>query len=497
MLRVLKLLLFFAVVAGLVAAATLSRDLWLPHVFSDHAHDADHDHGPADEPGHDHDHAADPDHADTADHDHDHDHAGESDTDHDHAHDHAAGEQMVTLSPQARRNLGLTSKPLQLTSGWRTIAIPGTITERPGISDRGVTSPVVGVVTAIHAYPGDTVRPGERLFTLRLLSEYVQTSQAALFKATRETELETEKRERLEKIGAALPGVRLIEIDQQLRRLQATIESSRQDLLSRGLSPEQIEQAAAGSFVSTVEILAPPPLPQASAEPAVPDDPSASYEVQQLEVDLGNQVQAGQLLATLANHRLLYAVGHAFKGEAAALEEATREGWPVELEFAEDDPAGWEPLPESFRIRHIANTIDPASRTFDFFVPLTNQSRSYQQGGEAFVVWRFRPGQRVRLHVPIERLTDVFVVPAEAVVREGAEAFVFRDEGEHLDRLPVQLLHADRLRAFLADDGSLEAGWNIAQSAAASLNRVLASQSGGDADAGVHVHADGTVHGAH
>ncbi len=55
--------------------------------------------------------------------------------------------------------------------------IPGEVADRPGLSDRGVTSPAVGVVTAIHAFPGDTMRPGDPLFTLRLFSEYLQATQ--------------------------------------------------------------------------------------------------------------------------------------------------------------------------------------------------------------------------------------------------------------------------------------------------------------------------------
>ncbi len=419
----------------------------------------------------------------------------------DHDHDAATDLGVVELSVQARRNLGITATPLRLRSGWRTITIPGEITDRPGISDQGVTSPVVGVVTKIHAYPGDTVRPGEPLFTLRLLSEYVQNAQSELFKATRELQLEQEKRLRLEQIGTAIPGARLIEIDQQQRRLQASITSARQDLLTRGLTPDQIEQVAVGKFVSTVEIAAPPVAEHADPAPVAggAEAPvvAASAEVQELSVELGSQVQAGQLLATLSNHRLLYAVGHAFKGEAPALERATREAWPVQLEFAEDDPAGWDPLPENSRIRHIANTIDVESRTFDFFVPLVNQSRSYEREGASFVVWRFRPGQRVRLLVPIEQLTDVFVLPADAVARDGPEAYVFRQNGDLFNRLSVHVLHADRRNVIIANDGSLAPGWFVAASAAASLNRVLAAQLDDGAPAGMHVHADGTVHEAH
>ena len=137
------------------------------------------------------------------------------------------------------------------------------------------------------------------------------------------------------------------------------------------------------------------------------------------------------------------------------------------------------------------------SRTFDFFIPLANQSRSYEKEGRTFVVWRFRPGQRVRLHVPVEEFKDAIVLPVAALVREGPEAYVFRQNGDLFDRRPVRVLHEDRLSIVLANDGSVSPGWFLAQSGAASLNRVLKAQAASGVPAGVHVHADGTVHGAH
>lgn len=402
---------------------------------------------------------------------------------------HAEPERLE-LSPQARANLGIVSRPVALSDYRRTILVPGEITDRPGISDRGVTSPVVGIVTQVHAFPGDTVRPGDRLFTLRLLSEYVQNTQSELFKAVRETELEQAKRGRLARIGeGAIPGSRLFEIDQQLQRLAASMTSSRQELLARGLLPEQIAGIEAGEFVSTVTIVAPPPVTDS--------EPDTVYEVQELRADLGTQVQAGQLLGVLSDHRLLYVVGHAFKREAPALERTIRQGWPVEIEFAEDDPAAWPSLGQSFGIRHLANMVDRESRTFDFFVPLVNQSRTYVRDGRSFTIWRFRPGQRVRLHVPVEELAGVIVLPAGAVVRDGPEAYVFRQNGDLFDRLPVHLLHEDRRSVVIANDGSVAPGWYLAQGAAAALNRVLEAQSAAGEPVGVHVHADGTVHAAH
>src|SRR5262245_8706320 len=93
----------------------------------------------------------------------------------------AAGEpQQVQLTPQAQSNLRLVSKPLKVDTFWRTIQVPGMVVDRPAYSDRGIVSPVTGVVTKVHYFPGDTVKSGDTLFTLRLLSETLHLAQSEL-----------------------------------------------------------------------------------------------------------------------------------------------------------------------------------------------------------------------------------------------------------------------------------------------------------------------------
>src|SRR5262245_58243202 len=77
------------------------------------------------------------------------------------------GTMPVRVSREARKNMGLISKPAQPSTYWRKIDVPGIITDRPGVSDRGVVAPVTGIVTGIHAYPGDTITPGAPLVSLR------------------------------------------------------------------------------------------------------------------------------------------------------------------------------------------------------------------------------------------------------------------------------------------------------------------------------------------
>ena len=57
----------------------------------------------------------------------------------------------------------------------------------------------------------------------------------------------------------------------------------------------------------------------------------------------------------------------------------------------------------------------------------------------------------------------------------------------------MHLLYQDRHNVVLANDGSLPVGAEVAQGAAASLNRILKSQTN-EGGQEFHVHADGTVH---
>jgi multidrug efflux pump subunit AcrA (membrane-fusion protein) len=409
------------------------------------------------------------------------------------AHTHAHADR-VTLSPQARANLRLVVEPIAAGSHWKTIQVPGVVVDRPGQSDRGVSAPVAAVVAAVHAHPGDTVRAGDPLFTLRLVSELIQNAQAELFKTTRDLEINRELLGRLTSAGGTqvVPEARLIEYQTQERRLTASILAYRQELLTRGLTPAQIDAAAGGRFVTEITVLAPAPdrggeALVASAAGVSAAEPLA-WEIKELRVQLGEQVQAGQVLSLLANHQALYVEGRGFKQEAALLERAAQNGWPVQAAFAEDEAAAWPPLHQTLQIRHLANTVDPVSRTFAFYLSLANQSRTYERDGRTFLVWRFRPGQRVRLKVPVEELKNVIVLPADAVVRDGAEVYAFRQNGDDFERKPVHLVEQDRDSAVLANDGSLGPGQYVARNAAAALQRILKAQATGGEEGHGHGH---------
>jgi membrane fusion protein, heavy metal efflux system len=411
----------------------------------------------------------------------------------------------VRLSPQARKNLELTAKPLELTTYWRKIEVPAVLTDFHGISDRGVVAPVTGIVTQVFVHPGEIVEPNIPLFTLRLVSESLHASQRELFKATREIEIARKQRDRLSDLvqTGALPQTRILELDNQIQRSDVTVQAHRQDLKARGLLPEQIEAAATGEFVTEIQVRAPSQqtnhteLALTSVESNGPKPAPFRFELQELRAELGQQVEAGQVLCKLADHRLLLIEGRGFKEDLPLVQKAAEDGSPVEIQFDVPQSGDWPAIPDRLQIHHVANSIDPDSRTFSFDLILENQWRTYERNGQSRLLWRFRPGDRARLLVPVEKLPDVFVLPKAAVVREGPESYVFRQNGDLFDRRPIHVIAEDSTSVVIVNDGSVRPGWYIGQSAAASVNRVLKSQATSGMPANVHVHADGTVHDAH
>ncbi len=446
----IRFVVFLAIVVGIAAGGYLSREHWLPVLF------------PV---------------------------TKESNAEPDDRAEATAPSEQVLLTTQAQKNLRLTSKPLKADSFWKTISVPGIVIDRPGFSDRGVVAPVTGIVSRIHKIAGDTVRPGEVLFTLKLLSESLHLTQTDLFKSTQDIKLAEAQRKRLVASEGAVAEARIIEVDSQITRLEVSVKAYRQELINRGLLPAQIDGVTDGKFVAEISIV----VPNRPADAGKAQSEPKAFEIQELKVELGQQVQAGQTLSLLANHQMLAIEGRAFRDESPLLERVVKEGWPIEVDFEEESGHGWDAHGQTFRVTYIANIIDPDSRTFRFIMPLENQSRAVAQLDKMQTLWRFRPGQRVRLLVRVEEVKNVFVLPPDAVARDGADAYVFRQNGDVFDRKPVQVLYRDRDRVVVANDGSVPPGVYVAQAGATQLNRMIKSQSG-TMPKGFHIHSDGSVH---
>lgn len=382
------------------------------------------------------------------------------------AHSHGAADR-VKLSRQAQANLGLVVKPITLETYRRTIEVPAVVVERRGRGDRGFVAPAAGIVQSIAAFPGDTVQPGSELLTLRLNSEALQTNQTELFKAAQETRIALDQKQRLEKAaqGGAIAESRLLDLQYQLERLAALRKAYRADLAIKGLLPPQIDQIEAGNFIKEIQVRV----------PTVSPGDQTLLEVEEMKVQPGEQVVAGQLLGYVANHQNLFLEGRGFREDTALVEQTASQGWALAVNFLEEQ-GNWPEPRQPLTILYLANTIDPASQTFPFYVPLANSHREYQREGKTYRIWRFRPGQRAQLGVPIQELKKVFVLPSAAVARVGPEAYVFRQSGDSFVRISVQVLHEDATRMVLANDGSVFTGDLLAQNAAQALQRAVQAQ---------------------
>ena len=74
------------------------------------------------------------------------------------------------------------------------------------------------------------------------------------------------------------------------------------------------------------------------------------------------------------------------------------------------------------------------------------------------------------------------VLPAPAVVQDGAETYVFQRFGDHFDRRAVRVDYRDPLSVVIAQDGALKPGDVVAASGAQQLHLALKNKAGGAVD---------------
>ena len=395
---------------------------------------------------------------------HDHEHAG---------HDEANS---IELSEQARKNIGLELIEVKLQPYERTITVPGIVVERPGRSTREVTAALTGIVMQIHVLQGEAVKPGQRLFELRLTHEELVQAQGDFLRIAEELDVIRAEVERRRKITeGAIAGKLLLEIQYELQKQEAALHAQEQALLLHGLSKVQVQNILdTRMLLQTLTIYAPGEL---NAE----ENGAASLlQVHDLRAEQGQHVEAGATLCSLKNHAELYIEGRAFEQDAQEINAAAAQDWPV---AAVIESKGKPQLIEGLKILYVAGRIDAESRALHFYATLPNTLlRETTTDGRKFVYWQYRPGQRMHVRVPVERWQDRIVLPVDGVAQDGAEAYVFQPNGDHFDRRPVHVEYRDQLFAVIANDGSIYPGDTVAGSGAHQLQLAMKNRSGGAAD---------------
>ncbi len=466
----------------------------------------------------------------------------------DHAgHDHGAGDGMidhVDLSPTARANLQLKTGRVKLSDYIRTLHIPGEIIEAPGYSTADVPARVAGIVSKIHVAPGQAVRPGMPLLDLDLTGEALAEAQSRLLDDLQQLatiDAELGRLGPLTESGAAAERRRL-ELEYDRRRIEGQRNTRIQELLIRGLTRAQVDTIITNrELVRSVTVVV-PKFPEQTTPGEIEESVSATspgetgsvagagsavgtgsaestggrddweYTVETINVNPGESVAPEKGLTRLARHTKLHVQGHAFERDMPVI-AALGPGQTVRVEFGIAEHGGIDGVfgtiagrerhdhgnvLEGLELLYIDNHVDPRTQSYSFYIPLTNEllRDSTDDRGRIFRSWKYRPGQRVHVQIPVDRLPDRMVLPAAAVVTDGPEAFVFRlssrhavgetPEGKRLydemyKAVPVVIAHRDSRHVVIAPGGELREGDLIAMNRAYQLHLAMenATEGGG------------------
>ncbi len=414
----------------------------------------------------------------------------------------------IALSAIARRNLRLEYAVLEVKPFEQTASVPGMVVERSGRSTFVVSALMNGSIERVYPLAGQTIQAGDPLFELRLTHEDLVRVQTEYLDTVFALDVIDQEVKRLEQAaeGGAIAGKTLLEKQYQQQRLSGTLAAQTQQLLLHGLTQEQIDSIHKNhSLISHVTIYAPLSdendsqiLSDSNHEKDHTSESSVCWQVQSLNVSRGKHVLAGETLCILSNHSQLYVEGKAFEQDFFTLEQMFRDEVPfsaiLETGMSEADQSREEI--SGLTIKYLANQIDPVSRAFLFYAKLPNQMESERKdtNGHIFSTWKYRPGQRFELRIPILRRDDAIVLPADAIVQEGSETFVMVAEvsndskpqnttGEIVfDRHPVHLLYRDRISAIVENDGELPLGRFVAARGSYQIYLAIRNQSGGAVD---------------
>ena len=404
------------------------------------------------------------------------------------AHDSPAADETadsIKLTQDAWTNIGLITGVIETSDFTRSIKVPAMVVERRGRSLIQIPAPVTGVVTKVFAVEQDSVSPGDPLFELRLTHEDVVTAQSSFLEHLHHRERAKKELDRLQNIGPKIiAGKRIIEQEYEYDEETEKVSGLKQSLMMHGLSASQVaEIETTGKLLRTITVVAPPFSENTESN-------GLFYHLQRMEVSRGQIVQAGHSLAILADHSLLFVEGQAFEDDAKQLFETAANGETIEVTPSTTATPKNQSL--QLKIHSVSDRVDADSRALKFYLLLPNEELS---GGEElsgeensgqknseFLGWKYRPGQRMEAHLAAgETFKNQFVLPAEAVVIDGPNAFVFEQNGNYFDRVDVSVLYRDSDKVVVKKNNRL-IGSVIAMTAAFDMHLALKNAAGGPVD---------------
>ncbi|HYF48518.1 MAG TPA: efflux RND transporter periplasmic adaptor subunit [Planctomycetota bacterium] len=241
-------------------------------------------------------------------------------------------------------------------------------------------------------------------------------------------------------------------------------------LLQQGTTLAQVKMLQQhGALNPVVEVRAP-------ALKGTPD-----WDVQQVLVRRNERVEPGAPLAFLSDSQQMLLKVEPVGTELSALTRAIEQDFAAEA-MPMTDQAG-PPLSGLKLLNVFQGTLaggDKAASTISY-AHVQNKAMRTKTGPDQrkYRTWQLRAGQKYVLRVPAEKLTDVFVLPAEAVTDDGADKVVFVQNGDAFDARKVVVVHRDHKNVVIDSKHSdLFDGEPVVQQGAFGLGLALKTESG-------------------
>lgn len=342
---------------------------------------------------------------------------------------------ILRLSPSTAQSIGLKVEAATPHSVEKTLRLDGTV-EFPPQRRTSASPQLPGTLQAIRVTQGQPVRAGDILAELASLE--LQDLQLEYLKAKLDSALWRDTWTRLSEASDAVAKRTLLELESRVKSLENQVASSREKLLTIGLSTQQIDK-----IVQTKQVV-----------PVFPLRAPMDGVVVRFDRVLGQVVRADEPLFEIHDPSQVWI--QAFVGERESSQ--VKVGQPARIRLVAD--LDIEVLGKVTRIGPI---VGEESRTQAVWIELDQLPKL-----------RLQHNMMARVSLTTERPSEVLAVPVTAVVRDGLRSFVFvqKDDGS-FDRRRVYLGRADD--RFIEVKNGLVRGESVATGGVAELQTAFAS----------------------
>ncbi|MDR2221089.1 MAG: efflux RND transporter periplasmic adaptor subunit [Methylobacillus sp.] len=344
---------------------------------------------------------------------------------------HAA--EVIIMTPAQQKSLAITVAPVETTSGFSSHRLPGEIMV-PVEQERVVTAPQPGLIDAVHVAPGQTVKKGQPL--AHVSSPELVALQRDYLQALTQTRLAKNKADRdaeLYKDGI-IAERRYLESKAGHEELSALLSQRKQALRMAGMGDDAITRLTnRQEFSSGLTITAP-----------------MTGDVLESMVTAGQRIDAMTPLFRIGSLTPLWLEIHA---PVETLGDV-KEGMAVRIPKYEAEG----------RVIAIIRNINKDDQTMHIRAEIRKNAE------------RLSPGQFVEAELLNGSDDKQFVVPRNAVIRNGKDSYVFVQNAQGFSPLKITVLSEQTDKIVFS--GNLVAGSKVAVSGTAVIKAAWTTPGG-------------------